>query len=365
MKAFPGVSQAAKLERFLIPWCKSEFGPVDFSARRNRWPLLPSLVFCHEPVGIVWRYRVLGDLLWCLANCAFQGPLDSFHRAIPLCRGDLEPHTPGVSINQQPSFCGPRRWSTDAVPATQRLDYWVGAISEGFLAMEASGDAHAFHGELVSAPLGPVGVNWVQGAAHRVWRTPRGIARGGQRVAYLLGNHDSAWRVAQDGRDALMRPGDFVLVDARRPYRFDFPAGPSTVSLELPLDWLARWVAEPEAHTAQPFRADSAGWSAALAAFARPWRPDMATAPPLPAELLADQLGALLSLACCGAPLAYCVNAWPSPASPPRRWPPTWAVRCAACIARWPRHRRPLPSCSWPSAWPWPGRCSPTRHCAT
>src|SRR5450830_1427509 len=219
MKAFPGVSQAAKLERFLIPWCKSEFGPVDFSARRNRWPLLPSFVFCHEPVGIVWRYRVLGDLLWCLANCAFQGPLDSFHRAIPLCRGDLEPHTPGVSINQQPSFCGPRRWSTDAVPATQRLDYWVGAISEGFLAMEASGDAHAFHGELVSAPLGPVGVNWVQGAAHRVWRTPRGIARGGQRVAYLLGNHDSAWRVAQDGRDALMRPGDFVLVDARRPYR--------------------------------------------------------------------------------------------------------------------------------------------------
>lgn len=190
------------------------------------------------------------------------------------------------------------------MPAVQRLDYWVDAISEGFLAMEASGDAHQFHGELVSASLGPVGVNWVQGAAQRVWRTPRGIARGGQRVAYLLGNHDSAWRVAQDGREALMRPGDFVLVDARRPYHFDFPAGPSTVSLELPLDWLARWLAEPEAHTAQPFRADSAGWSAALAAFARPWRPDMALAPPLPAELLADQLGALLSLACCGAPQA-------------------------------------------------------------
>lgn len=188
------------------------------------------------------------------------------------------------------------------MPAAHRLDYWVGAISEGFLAMEASGDAAQFHGELVSASLGPVGVNWVQGAAQRVWRTPRGIARGGQRVAFLLGNCASAWRVAQDGREALMRPGDFVLVDARRPYHFDFPTGPSTVSLELPLDWLARWVAEPEAHTARPFRADSAGWSAALAAFARPWRPDMATAPPLPAELLTDQLGALFSLACVGAP---------------------------------------------------------------
>ena len=188
------------------------------------------------------------------------------------------------------------------MPAALRLDYWVGAISEGFLAMEASGNAAQFHGELESARLGPVGVNWVQAAAQRVWRTPRAIARGDQRVAYLLGNRDSAWRVAQDGREALMRPGDFVLVDARRPYHFDFPAGPSTVSLELPLDWLARWVAEPEAHTACPFRADDTGWSAALAAFARPWRPGMATTPPLPAGLLTDQLGALLSLACCGSP---------------------------------------------------------------
>jgi AraC-like DNA-binding protein len=198
----------------------------------------------------------------------------------------------------------PRRWSTDAVGAAQRLDYWVGAISEGFLAMEASGDARDFHGELVSAPLGQVGVNWVHGATQRVWRTPRGIARGECHTAYLLGNRDTPWRVSQDGRDALMRAGDFVLVDARRPYHFDFMHGPSTVSLALPLDWLARWVAEPEAHTARAFRADDSGWGAALAAFARPWRPELAMAPPLPAELLTDQLGALLSLACGGSPHA-------------------------------------------------------------
>lgn len=185
------------------------------------------------------------------------------------------------------------------MPAPQRLDYWVGAISEGFLAMDASGDPRHFQGELVSAPLGRIGVNWVNASAQRVWRTPRCIARGDRRVAYLLGNLEAPWRVRQDGREALMRPGDFVLVDARRPYEFDFPAGPSTVSLELPLDWLLRWIAEPQAHTAQAFRADDrTGWRVALAAFARPWRPDLASAPPLPAELLTDQLGSLLSLAC-------------------------------------------------------------------
>ncbi len=109
------------------------------------------------------------------------------------------------------------------MPAAHRLDYWVGAISEGFLAMEASGDATHFQGELVSAPLGSVGVNWVQAAAQRVWRTPRGIARGDQRVAYLLGNRDSAWRVSQDGREAQMRPDDFVPVDTRRALSLRLP----------------------------------------------------------------------------------------------------------------------------------------------
>ena len=82
------------------------------------------------------------------------------------------------------------------MPASQRLDYWVGAISEGFLSMEASGDVLHFHGELVSAPLGSVGVNWVRAAAQRVWRTSRGIARSDRRVAYLLGNLDTPWRAS-------------------------------------------------------------------------------------------------------------------------------------------------------------------------
>jgi len=203
------------------------------------------------------------------------------------------------TLSNMTTATAPRIWSTDAVPAQQRLDYWVGAITEGFLAMDASGSRQGFHGELRSAPLERVGVNWVQAAPQQVWRTPRGIARsGGDQFFYLLGNMEAPWTVAQDGREALMRPGAFVLVDSRRPYRFGFDCGPTTVSLELPLDWVTRWLAEPELHTARPFRPDAPGWGAALAAFAREWRPDMASSPPLPAQLLEDQLGALLSLAC-------------------------------------------------------------------
>lgn len=203
------------------------------------------------------------------------------------------------TLHRMTTPIAPCSWSTNDVPAPQRLDYWVGAITEGFLAMDASGSRKDFHGELRSAPLGRIGVNWVQASAQEVWRTRRGIARGrSEQFFYLLGNMDTPWTVAQDGREALMRPGEFVLVDSRRPYRFGFGHGPTTVSLELPLAWVTHWVAEPEAHTARPFGHDAPGWAAALAAFAREWRPEMASAPPLPASLLEDQLGALLSLAC-------------------------------------------------------------------
>jgi AraC family transcriptional regulator, positive regulator of tynA and feaB len=197
----------------------------------------------------------------------------------------------------------PHRWSTEDVPPAQRLEYWVCAISEGFLAMDAKSPVrHAFRGELLSASLGPIGVNRVTGDAQQVWRTSRGIAHSRDNFCYLLGNLASPWRVEQDGRQALLAPGDFTLVDSRRPYHFDFPEGPSTVSLELPLDWVACWLAEPEAHVARAFRAVEPGWGSALAAFARAWEPKMACTPPLPATLLTDQLGGLLSLACGAAP---------------------------------------------------------------
>lgn len=157
---------------------------------------------------------------------------------------------------------------------------------------------HAFRGELLSAPLGPIGVNRVTGDAQQVWRSPRGIARSRENFCYLLGNLDSPWRVEQDGRRTALAPGDFTFVDSRRPYYFDFPTGPSTVSLELPLEWVALWLAEPEVHVARAFRCHESGWAAALAAFARPWEPSMACVPPLPVELFIDQLGGLLALAC-------------------------------------------------------------------
>jgi AraC family transcriptional activator of tynA and feaB len=111
-----------------------------------------------------------------------------------------------------------QRWSTDAVPPAQRLDYWVGAVCEGFLEMDITSPVAggSFGASLESAPLGPLVVNEVRGSAQDVYRTRRAIAHSRHNYYYLLCKTDSPWTMAQEGRCARLLPGDPVLVDSRR-----------------------------------------------------------------------------------------------------------------------------------------------------
>ncbi|WP_184526729.1 helix-turn-helix domain-containing protein [Variovorax sp. Sphag1AA] len=195
-----------------------------------------------------------------------------------------------------------RRWSTDAVAPGQRLDYWVGAICEGFLEMDAtSPSATAFDSSLESVSWGNVAVNRVRGSAQDVYRTRAAIARSRDNYLYLLCKSDSAWTAVQEQRSARLLPGDLVLVDSTQRYEFHFPTSANTVSLQLHPDWLAAWL--PDVQAALCRRIDgSAGWGAVLSAFARELTPELAAAPPLPSSVLMDQLGALMALAMGGGP---------------------------------------------------------------
>lgn len=188
-------------------------------------------------------------------------------------------------------------WSTDAVPPSQRLDYWIGAICEGFLEMDVTSPrAQAFGATLESAPLGPVGVNRVRGTAQDVYRTRRAIAHSRHNYYYLLCKSDSPWVADQEERSARLLPGDAVLVDSRRRYAFHLQQSADTVSLELPTAWVESWL--PDAGDLVARRIDGrSGWGCVLSQFARQLTPEVAVRPPLPAALLADQLGGLLALA--------------------------------------------------------------------
>ena len=188
-------------------------------------------------------------------------------------------------------------WSTDAVPPPQRLDYWIGAVCEGFLEMDVrSPQTGGFGASLESAPLGPLHVNRVRGSAQDVYRTRRAIAHSRQNYYYLLCKADSPWVAVQEERSARLLPGDAVLVDSRRCYAFHLQQSADTVSIELPTAWVESWLPDAGDHVARRIDGHS-GWGAALSSFARALSPEVALRPPLPAALLADQLGGLLALA--------------------------------------------------------------------
>jgi AraC-like DNA-binding protein len=198
---------------------------------------------------------------------------------------------------RMPSHPEIRRWSTDSALPAERLDFWIGAVCEGFLEMDiTTRQPQAFAAELTSAPLGALQLNRVRGCTQDVYRTRRAVARSRENFFYLLCKTDSPWVAAQHGRQVRLLPGDLVLVDSRHCYEFHFDMSCNAASLELPTAWVERWLPDPARHVAR--RIDgSSGFGAALSAFTIGLQPELALAPPLPARLLEDQLGALMALA--------------------------------------------------------------------
>jgi AraC family transcriptional activator of tynA and feaB len=190
-----------------------------------------------------------------------------------------------------------RRWSTETLAPTQRLDYWVGAICEEFLEMTASSTSpDSFAGSLDSAACGPIAINRVRASAVDVWRTKVAISRSNEHNFYLISTRDVAWSVCQGGKSVHLRPSDVVLIDSEQRYHLSFPHACHTISIQVPPSWLASWLPDPQASVAHLIDGQ-VGWGKVLTTFMQQVTPEVAAQPQLPAPLLADQLGALLALA--------------------------------------------------------------------
>ena len=188
-----------------------------------------------------------------------------------------------------------RRWSTDVVAAPDRLDYWVGAICECFLEMQASSPAGGRFGcELLSVPLHSLRVNRVRGSAQDVFRTRAGIARSRQNFYYLLCKESTPCSVVQHGAHAdRLLPGDLALIDSRQCFELHFPETVDIFSIQLPTQWLETWLPDPQRHLGRRIDA-SLGWGLALGACVRQLAAPIGALSP---GLVTDQLGSLLSLA--------------------------------------------------------------------
>ncbi|WP_395399807.1 helix-turn-helix domain-containing protein [Pseudoduganella sp. UC29_106] len=187
------------------------------------------------------------------------------------------------------------RWSTDDVPALQRLDYYAAALSTAIVpAQLAAPGADHFAAHMDALELGGLSCIRQQGSAHRCFTDSGDIARSSGRNFHLILNRETSWNVEHRGRMRMER-GDALFVDSQFVVDFDSPSDYDYLHLKLSEGWVRQWLPSPSALTGARISSATA-WGRALIAYAAAMTPQFLQQSPLPLSLIVDQLGSLLAL---------------------------------------------------------------------
>lgn len=188
-----------------------------------------------------------------------------------------------------------QRWSTSDVDDSQRLDYYANAISSAIDPMRVLRRIEGkFDAWIDCVELGPISLIHGIGHAHDCIRDRSDVARSSGRNFHLIINRGSSWKVKHVG-EHLVRRGDAMLIDSRLGYRLDFMSAIDNIHLKMSEEWLKRWIPDPSAIVGRPIAGD-AHWGSALTAFLSQLSPELMSEAPVPQQVFADQIGALLAL---------------------------------------------------------------------
>ena len=242
------------------------------------------------------------------------------------------------------------RLTTDDVGAAERFSYWREPSATPSSGSTPNGPARVHRRPGVRG-AGPAATH--RGALRRPARRALAApdrARHGEDV--LVSVQRAGGLVRQDGREALLRPGELALYDAARPYTLTFDAPFAQAVFQLPRDLLAERLGSLDGLTASRAVAPP-GWLGG--------RREQAL------DLLAATLGALLGPAASPprpiAARSACTSSAGSgtPGSPRRRSPPrprSHPATCTGCGRRRAPRRWAATSCG--GGWSAPARTSNT-----
>lgn len=141
--------------------------------------------------------------------------------------------------------------NTELVEPRHRLRFWRDTVCDTFVELECqSAEAEDFHGSLSNSALLDIQFSDVSAAAQKVVRTRSKIAQSSHE--YFLVSLQTAGRgaLAQDGRTAVLDPGDFALYDTTRPYELSFSEPFSQLVLRLPRALVSSRLTDAEGMTA-------------------------------------------------------------------------------------------------------------------
>jgi AraC-binding-like domain len=139
----------------------------------------------------------------------------------------------------------------------RRLAVWQDIVCDTFVGLDCKSDMRgAFWGAVSQSRIGPMAFTQVDSTAQRVFRTPSRIARASEDyVLMALGNH-GVNGVFQDGREAIVSAGQFVIYDTTRPYELRFDDSFSQTIFQMPRKLLQQRVGSFDGLTATTFAGD-------------------------------------------------------------------------------------------------------------
>ncbi len=130
---------------------------------------------------------------------------------------------------------------TSDVPPAYRYDAWRNIVCDTLGPLDFRSDPDVpLSGEIEAGHLGPVNVGRVQTSTpHSVHRTPGLIRRGGSELYRVVLPMSGSVRLAQEGRPARLRPGEFAIYDFTRPYELAYDSAVQLAVFGFPRDLLA------------------------------------------------------------------------------------------------------------------------------
>jgi AraC-like DNA-binding protein len=145
---------------------------------------------------------------------------------------------------------------TNSALPHKRLAVWQDIVCDVFVGLDCKSDmADAFAGSISQSMIGPVSCSVVESCAQNVYRTPSRISRASEDFVLVTLGTKGVNGVLQDGREAIVSAGEFVIYDTTRPYELRFDGQFSQTIFRIPRKLLQQRVGSFDTLTATTFSA--------------------------------------------------------------------------------------------------------------